>query len=666
MVKPDWRLILLLQLMFTVVLWPFLIQLAALYSLLLVILWVLPYERVPRLYRLTRTRIGKAVLTAIGLALLAVSAMSVGIVRTLMSYLLMAAALKLFEFTKKRDLGALVVIYLFLTAMILILDQGWGMMFISFVILGITGILVNQNFVTLPLKQHGRIVWRISLAAIPLTVLLFVVFPRLGPLWKVPQANLGQTGLSESMSPGDFSALGRAAELAFRASFNGSVPTQPELYWRALVFEQFDGKAWAIHPATQLMHQQHTRLSHVAEPRAPIRFRYQVITEPSGQPWLFALASPWSAQSGVFTLPDMRLIRDRVVNQNFQYQAYAYADIESKPLLPPIKARNVQLPALGGQKSREFAQTLLEDAGSEEAWAQALLRYFSTEAFYYTLQPGVYVNDPIDEFMFERRKGFCGHYASAMAFMARSVGIPARVVAGYQGGEWDPQREYLSVYQFDAHAWVELFIPNKGWQRYDPTAAVAPQRVLDGMGDLLADEASFLADSPFSLLRFKDNALLNQLRWAMANMDYYWTVWILGFDAARQTQFWQQLFGEVAWLGKLVLFILAIMSPAVVLLLWKRERLSTHAHWRYYHHLIPACEKAGWPLRHGTTPRQYANKVAHDAPSVGQPFMAMVQLCYEIEYGASANAPQQIKQIKAHAKQIRRAIAHWQRASNKA
>ena len=204
MVKPDWRLVSLLQLLFTAALWPFLIKASSLYSLLLVILWATPVNMAPRLHHFIRHRFGKVVIVIIGLALLGGFAVSVGLIRTLMSYLLLASALKLFEYRKKRDLGALVVIYLFLTAMILILDQGWGMTGICLLILGITGMLLNQHFVSLHLQQHGKLVFRIGIAAVPLTLLLFVVFPRIGPLWKVPEANLGRVGLSESMSPGIF------------------------------------------------------------------------------------------------------------------------------------------------------------------------------------------------------------------------------------------------------------------------------------------------------------------------------------------------------------------------------------------------------------------------------------------------------------------------------
>jgi len=565
------------------------------------------------------------------------------------------------EFNKQRDLGALVVIYLFLTAMILILDQGWGMTGICLIILGITGMLLNQNFISLSLQQHGKLVVRLGFAAIPLTLLLFVIFPRLGPLWKVPEANLGRVGLSESMSPGDFSELGRSAALAFRASFDGARPGRAQLYWRTLVFEAFDGREWAIHPATQLLHKQLSPQQSQPQPDSALRYRYEVIAEASGQPWLFALSVPWSAQPDVVTLADQRLARTRVVNQTFQYRAQAYAAPDYRPLATQELRRNLYLQPDGGKQSRAFAAQLMAQAGSVERWAQLLLTHFAEQPFYYTLQPGQYLNEPIDQFMFERRRGFCGHYASAMAFMARSVGIPARVVAGYQGGEWDPQGEYLSIYQFDAHAWVELFLPGSGWTRYDPTAAVAPQRVLDGVEQALGQEDAFLADSPLSLLRFRDSAMLNQLRWMIANMDYYWTVWVLGFDAQRQTAFWRDLFGELEWLGKLVLLMLAVISPALVLLLWRRERFSQSRIWRHYHKLLPHLHKAGWPLHAGITPRQYAQQIKQAEASVGIPFSQLVAQCYQIEYAGMEPAPEVRKRLKAQANKTRRALNRWQR-----
>ena len=182
-----------------------------------------------------------------------------------------------------------------------------------------------------------------------------------------------------------------------------------------------------------------------------------------------------------------------------------------------------------------------------DALVDALLRHFNREPFAYTLRPQTLGQNSVDEFLFDTRSGFCAHYAGAMTFVLRAAGIPARVVTGYQGGELNPSGNYIQVRQFDAHAWVEYWQPGTGWRSVDPTFQVAPERIEQGLQEALSEEDGFLDDQPFSPLRYRELAWLNQLRLSWERLNYGWQRWVLGYQGEQQLSLLQSWFGSLDW-----------------------------------------------------------------------------------------------------------------------
>jgi len=195
-------------------------------------------------------------------------------------------------------------------------------------------------------------------------------------------------------------------------------------------------------------------------------------------------------------------------------------------------------------KSRALARQWLDDAGSAKAYVEQVLAFFRTEPFYYTLNPPVLGRDGVDAFLFETRRGFCEHYAGAFTELMRAAGIPSRVVTGYQGGELNPLNQTIVVRQYDAHAWSEVWFEDGGWVRIDPTAAVAPDRIEYGLEAAIAEEGSFLENTPLSPLRFKNSLLINSIRLRLDALTYQWQSWVLGFDKNAQTGLLQEWLGD--------------------------------------------------------------------------------------------------------------------------
>lgn len=432
--------------------------------------------------------------------------------------LIAAFILKLVEMKTRRDALVLVFLGFFAVVVGYLFDDGFLAALYS--LLPVTALLAaliglqQSAFASRPWPTL-RLAGGLLLQALPLMLLLFLFFPRLGPLWSLPMpGNKGVTGLSESMAPGDIAELGRSAELAFRVRFEGALPPREQLYWRALTMERFDGRRWAQAPqwsGEDALHWQK---------RGP-ELRYDVIMQPSSQPWLFALDVAQTDQTDTRLMSDLHLQRRQPVEQRLFYRVSSWPQaLRESSIDPRTRWRNLQLPMHGNPRARALADELRQAHAQPQALVAALLQRFNHEPFAYTLKPPATGADGVDDFLFDTRSGFCAHYAGAMAFVLRAAGIPARVVAGYQGGELNPAGNYLLVHQFDAHAWVEYWQPEQGWLSVDPTYQVAPERIEQGLEQALAGDSEYLADAPLSPLRYRGLPWLNDMRLAWDSLNY--------------------------------------------------------------------------------------------------------------------------------------------------
>ncbi len=488
--------------------------------------------------------------------------------------LVAAFIIKLVEMHSRRDALVLIFLGFFVVVTSYLFESGPGMALFS--LLPVCVLLAAM----IGLQQRGlsvrpwptlRLAGSLLLQAVPLMLLLFVFFPRLGPLWALPAPSTqGVTGLAESMSPGDIAELGRSAQLVFRATFDDAPPPRAQLYWRALTLERFDGRRWSQDalPASAAQLQQQP---------SGARLDYSVLTQPSGQPWLFALDLAQSRDAGIRQMSDQRLQYSRPVDRALLYRVSSWPQAPRDLQLDRWQQqRNLQLPTGGEPRSRQWAQQLAREHPEPQVLVQALLEHFAREPFYYTLRPPVLGEDAVDAFLFDSRRGFCAHYAGAMVFVLRAAGIPARVVAGYQGGEFGPGPNTVQVRQYDAHAWVEYWQAGRGWTSVDPTFQVAPERIEQGLEQALAEEGSFLEDSPFSPLRYRQLGWLNEARMLLDALDHGWQTWVLNYQGERQQGLLERWFGDLgraALVGLLGGGVLVLLGLALLLLKpWRQRR----------------------------------------------------------------------------------------------
>ena len=363
--------------------------------------------------------------------------------------------------------------------------------------------------------------------ALPLALILFWVFPRLAtPLWGMAGEQRANTGLSDEMSPGSISELAVSEDVAFRVKFAGVVPTPEQRYWRGPVLHQFDGYTWRRSPGQ----------SAIASPPQPAGtpVSQHITLEASGNPQWFALDRVLESPSPRVRLSfDGQLLAAQPVTQTQSYDVVSYLQTrEDQPLSYTARKLDLQLPPQRNPRSLALAAQLRAASHSEADYVQRVLDYLHQGGFEYSLTPPLLNLDSIDDLLFNTRLGFCGHYASAYTLLMRAAGLPARVVTGYQGGDWNPIGGYLVLRQSDAHAWTEVWLQGQGWVRVDPTAVVAPARLQRGLHELLPD-------SRWTLQSYGRNSpLLHELlqRWDAGNQ--WWQERVLGYNRLAQQRYW--------------------------------------------------------------------------------------------------------------------------------
>ncbi|MBL8395760.1 MAG: DUF3488 domain-containing transglutaminase family protein [Candidatus Accumulibacter sp.] len=477
------------------------------------------------------------------------------------SMLVLFMALKPLEMNTRRD--ALVVVmlgfFLLLTHYLYSQSIATGLWLLASCTL-LTAALIRLHGGAQPFADIAGQAGLLLLQALPFMLILYLLFPRIsGPLWGLPQdAHGGRSGLSNEMAPGSISNLILSGAIAFRSRFVGEIPEKTELYWRGPVFDDYDGFTW--HPAAPKI-----KLP-TSEPVIEVigtEHRYTSIVEAHNQRWLLALDLATSRPPEAVLAPTLEVLSHEPLRARARFSFASSVDYRANRVeAPAILQQALSLPAEVNPRSRALASKWrsLPPAGITEA----ALSLFRQEDFHYTLRPPLLGANPIDEFLFGTRRGFCEHYASAFVFLMRAAGVPARVVTGYQGGEMNPVDGYLVIRQSDAHAWAEVWLAGEGWVRFDPTAAVAPSRIEQGIATALP------SGEPLPDIVRLDADWLRQVRnrWEAANNT--WNQWVLGYNPQRQRDVlsrlglpnpdWRSMSASLALLCGLVLLVVTLWT----------------------------------------------------------------------------------------------------------
>lgn len=554
-------------------------------------------------------------------------------------FLVMLTALKFFELRSSRDRALVVCLGFILVGSNFFYDQRplaavWGLAALAALM---TQLARNEALNTgLETALSLRSMLATFLYALPVAVVIFLLFPRIpGPLWgNVDQVDRARTGLSSSLAMGAISDLITSNEVAFHATFEGDLPAPTQRYWRALVLIDSDGRNWRN-----------------LEPRpreAPLtatsdqRFRYTLEMEAHGLRYVPALDYPVAWPDDYESGPGHSVTHGKTIDRPRRLRLESAPSVHFAPLPEAAVARYTSLPRDAHPKAQALGaewESRYTDPGEIVAAGLALFR---EQPFRYTLRPPRLNQDPVDQFLFESRAGFCEHFASAFVTLMRAAGVPARIVTGYQGGEYSNLGNYLLVRQRDAHAWAEVWLPAQGgWVRTDPTAMVAPDRVETGIS-AYRDSAFFGLGNGLGVLRLMADLSLT--------MDYFrvaWNRWVVGYDNNRQRDFLRRVnLGALSGPGRLGLalmgFVGLVGAVFLLLLLWSGRGQDPVL--RAYRRFLARCEKAGLARAADETARDFAARARRQWPEHAREITHITQLFESLRYRAAdadGGAPRQ-------------------------
>ncbi len=469
---------------------------------------------------------------------------------------------------------------------------------------------------------------RALLYSLPLALVLFVLFPRVqGAFWALPRSEDAETGLSDTMSPGSISRLTSSYDIAFRARFEGTPPPVYQRYWRGPVLHYFDGYTWSRGQGS----------GYRAEPLeylGPV-YRYRITLEPSQQRWWFSLDTVDAAPDRKVSLAyDYELVAFDPVTELTSYDAVSHTTTRSREQLSTLaRQTEIRLPSGRNPRTLALAREMRGRAASDGAFVGDVLRLLRTGGFVYSLDPPLLDYNSVDDFLFHTRSGFCGHYASAFVTLMRAGGVPARVVTGYLGGEWNPIGGYFIVRQSDAHSWAEVWLEGRGWTRVDPTTVVEPDRLTRGMLDLLPAAGS----APTRLVR--SSPALTRLLHRWDALDAWWNDRVLKFDYRSQMKLlsWLGVHAPgpytLGWgfVGALLLWLGWIAwqfgrGPARV----RPDRLA-----RAYERLCGKLAREGLPRAAHQGPLAYADAVHESRPDLAEKVRTLLMKYAQLRYGAA-------------------------------
>jgi len=547
--------------------------------------------------------------------------------------LVVMGALKVLESRARRDDAILIGVALFLLLAAALAGQAlwrvplyllaaWGA--------GTAIALVAHGDSMLTTRAALRLSARALLMALPLAAVCFAFFPRVtGHFWALERGSSGTTGLSDEMSPGSVGSIANQYDPVFRVRFAGQLPPKPALYWRGPVLNDFDGFTWR---------RARGRAYHAESlQRLGPEYRYHVTLEPTDQPWLFTLDTVDAVpRRDMFLSHDRQLTGMGPVTVTTSYDAVSHLATRSDEDLSTLGRRyEIRLPSDRNPRALALAAELRARSADEAEYTRRVLDWFRANGLEYTLDPGATSVDSVDTTLFDSRKGFCGHFASAYATLMRAAGVPARVVTGYLGGEWNPVGGYLIVRQSDAHAWTEVWLDGQGWTRIDPTAVVAPERLQQGLFELLPDSMSTAGAVIYR------NSWFRRAAQAWDGMNQWWQTNVVEFDLRAQlnllqklgidTPGWQHLgwafaLGLVAWIAWIALALRRSVPrarPDRVARAWLRAT-------RKLQRVTPRAASEG--------PLEYARRVGAARPDLAGRVLALATHYARLRFGPVTDA----------------------------
>lgn len=545
--------------------------------------------------------------------------------------LVVMLCLKLTEFKTTRDASVIVFLGYFVVITGFLFSQSIPVaIYMMFTVVLLTTTLIAFQHKSYSQILHLKFATQLLIYSIPLAIVLFVLFPRVtGPLWGLPEdAHNAKTGISDSMSPGNFSKLSNSYEVAFRVKFNESTPLPEHRYWRGPVLWSYDGQTWTA-PEKERMATR--RIEYTGYSKA---ISYSVTLEPHQQYWLFALDIPAKLPDQVRLTPELQLLSPKPVTQVKKYNLESHTEYKLFASYNISPSRYLALPKHISPKARGLVQEWqLKNLDRQQIINQAL-NYFVDKEFYYSRKPPLLFDDPVDEFLFDTRKGYCEHFSSSFTVLMRMAGIPSRVVTGYFGGEINPLGDYMIIRQADAHAWSEVYLEDKGWIRIDPTSVIPPQRI-----EADEDIVRINPESSQAITIVKEDSWINKsfkgVRNALDSINNSWNQWVVGYNNKKQAALFKA-FGvpKITWKGlSAILFVVMSVLLALFSFYIFKNRVKLDQVNKIYYRFCRKLSRAGFIKQENETASGFAKRLVRELPDKKLAIMKITSAYNSLHYG---------------------------------
>ncbi|MEW8000242.1 MAG: DUF3488 and transglutaminase-like domain-containing protein [Candidatus Thiodiazotropha endolucinida] len=557
--------------------------------------------------------------------------------------------LKVMEIKKRRDIYISVFISYFVIITQFLFSQSLLLtLYLIIIVTCLTALLLEMNQVTPASYFLQPLIktFQITTQALPIAIILFIVFPRITqPLWSFGPESAARTGLSDRVTPGSVSNLIESSEVAFRAEFKHNPPPVQQRYWRGLVLWDTDGYSWYSDEAWPKTHN-NTKLIISGQP-----VKYEIFLEPHDEDWLIALDVPLEAPASSRLTYDFQLIHNKPVSQPINYSLQSITQYRMNKLSKKLRKRALQISDTVTTRQRQLVASWQAESRNNKEIVEQALRYFNTNPFVYTLSPPTYFINPVDEFLFEDKSGFCEHYATSFSQLMRIAGIPSRLILGYQGGEYNELGGYFIIRQYHAHVWSEIWLEDQGWVRIDPTAAVAPERIEYPLRLAFGEEgAPALFEIGGSGLAA---SIVRQFVNVLDSFNIQWRRWIIGYSKEHQFTLMRK-FGidnySTIQRGLITLGVVVTILITIAFITIHQGRLRLTPTQQLYQRFCKKLSNLGITRRAYEGPMDYAKRAARNRPDLSDQIMAIIDLYIRLRY---ASQTRDYEQQRTFARQVR-------------
>jgi len=581
------------------------------------------------------------------------------------SFLVLLVSLKFLESRTLRDYFVVCLILFFLAASSFLFNSSIvNIGIIMIYTLAITAIMFKlSNPNSIDWKSSMRAASGVVTKALPIALLLFLFFPRIsGNFGFFP----GQDGrqfdneLNNTLVAGDIATSAFNNALAFRVEFDGPIPANQDLYWRSKVMPFEENFTWSVRaPNPGDIRNAQVKLTHLAKLQDQANVsRYSILHEPSTDLFIPYLDYPISFSRGRF-LNDYSIWQRRSQGGTFSYQGESIATSSFAETTQVNTDRLLQSTSQPSARTQALLTRWRQQSNDPIELAQIVLRHFNQEGFAYSLiPPGLNEFTPLDDFLFNTKTGYCEHYAAVFTTIMRWLEVPARVVAGYQGGSANQTGEYLEVRYSDAHAWSEIYV-NQRWQRVDPTAAINPDRIEFGMDALISawESGEYDGFAGSSLANFLNptgaDRYLRLMRDHWSNLGYQWNKWVVNYNSDTQKELLSKLGLQTRHTYRYLLMIMCLSVGGIMAFYFWRllpKRVKRDEVQELYLQFIGRFRQLELVKNPADTPNDFAQKAIQICPKQQDQIKAITNAYIQLRYtktGFEANKfKQMVKQFK--------------------